>query len=113
MTATEPETTRLARYLVPNMITMSSIVFGMFSLWESHRGNFDAAGWWIIYAVLFDRLDGLSARLLRATSELGIHLDSFADFLGFGVAPAFLMLTFLAATRCSRSGTASARSSCS
>ena len=91
----ETEPTRLARYLVPNVITMASLVFGMLSLASSHRGDYEAAAWWVIYAVLFDRLDGLSARLLRATSELGVHLDSFADFLGFGVAPAFLMLTFL------------------
>jgi CDP-diacylglycerol--serine O-phosphatidyltransferase len=92
---TETASTRLARYLVPNVITMTSLVFGMLSLAASQRGDFESAAWWVIYAVLFDRLDGLSARLLRATSELGIHLDSFADFLGFGVAPAFLMLTFL------------------
>jgi CDP-diacylglycerol--serine O-phosphatidyltransferase len=49
----------------------------------------------IIYAVLTDRIDGLVARALKATSELGMQLDSFADALNFGVAPAFLVLTYL------------------
>jgi CDP-diacylglycerol--serine O-phosphatidyltransferase len=49
----------------------------------------------IIYAVLTDRLDGLVARAVKGTSELGMQLDSFADFLNFGVAPAYLVLTYL------------------
>ncbi len=84
-----------ARYLPPNLITGASIVFGLISMGSAHRGDWRLAGWLIIYAVLSDRLDGLVARRLRATSELGVQLDSFADFLNFGVAPAFLMYTFL------------------
>jgi CDP-diacylglycerol--serine O-phosphatidyltransferase len=49
----------------------------------------------IIYAVLTDRIDGLVARALKATSELGMQLDSFADAINFGVAPAYLVLTYL------------------
>jgi CDP-diacylglycerol--serine O-phosphatidyltransferase len=49
----------------------------------------------IIYAVLTDRLDGLVARAMKSTSELGMQLDSFADFLNFGIAPAFLTLRYL------------------
>ncbi len=84
-----------ARYLPPNLITGASIVFGLISIGLAHRGDWRLAGWLIIYAVLSDRLDGLVARRLRATSELGVQLDSFADFLNFGVAPAFLMYTFM------------------
>lgn len=84
-----------ARYLPPNLITGASIVFGLISIGVAHRGDWRLAGWLIIYAVLSDRLDGLVARRLRATSELGVQLDSFADFLNFGVAPAFLMYGFL------------------
>ena len=53
------------------------------------------AAWLIIYAVLTDRLDGLVARAVKGTSELGMQLDSFADFLNFGVAPAYLVLSYL------------------
>jgi CDP-diacylglycerol--serine O-phosphatidyltransferase len=86
---------RFLRYLAPNLITLSSMIFGLVSLWSAHRGEFSLAAWMIIYAVLTDRLDGLVARAVKGTSELGMQLDSFADFLNFGVAPAYLMLVFL------------------
>jgi CDP-diacylglycerol--serine O-phosphatidyltransferase len=86
---------RFLRYLAPNLITLASMIFGLVSLWSAHRGDYSLAGWMIIYAVLTDRLDGLVARAVKGTSELGMQLDSFADFLNFGIAPAFLVLTFL------------------
>ena len=88
---------RFVRYLAPNLITLSSMIFGLVSLWSAHRGgdHTPLAAWMIIYAVLTDRLDGLVARAMKATSELGMQLDSFADFLNFGVAPAYLALTYL------------------
>lgn len=86
---------RFLRYLAPNVITLSSMIFGLVSLWSTHNGNYPLAGWLIIYAVLTDRLDGLVARAVQGTSELGMQLDSFADFLNFGVAPAFLVITYL------------------
>jgi len=86
---------RVLRYLAPNLITLSSMIFGLVSLWSSHNGVPSLAAWMIIYAVLTDRIDGLVARALKATSELGMQLDSFADFLNFGVAPAYLLLVYL------------------
>jgi CDP-diacylglycerol---serine O-phosphatidyltransferase len=87
--------TRALRYLAPNLITTANLVFGMLSLAATARGDFVSAGWFILYSVLFDRLDGFVARLVRGTSELGVQLDSFADFLNFGVAPAFLVYVSL------------------
>jgi CDP-diacylglycerol--serine O-phosphatidyltransferase len=91
--------TRVLRYLAPNLITLSSMIFGLVSLWSAAKGPAGAplAAWMIIYAVLTDRIDGLVARSLKATSELGMQLDSFADFLNFGIAPAFLVLSYLSA----------------
>lgn len=86
---------RFFRYLAPNLITLSSMIFGLVSLWSSYNGNYPLAAWMIVYAVLTDRLDGLVARAVQGTSELGMQLDSFADSLNFGIAPAFLVLTFL------------------
>lgn len=86
---------RVLRYLAPNLITLSSMIFGLVSLWSSSHGNASLAAWMIIYAVLTDRIDGLVARALKATSELGMQLDSFADMLNFGVAPAFLVLSYV------------------
>jgi CDP-diacylglycerol--serine O-phosphatidyltransferase len=87
--------TRFLRYLAPNVITLSSMIFGLVSLWSTHNGKYPLAAWLVIYAVLTDRLDGLVARAVKGTSELGMQLDSFADFLNFGVAPAFLVLNYL------------------
>jgi CDP-diacylglycerol--serine O-phosphatidyltransferase len=86
---------RFLRYLAPNLITLSSMIFGLVSLWSAHNGNYALAAWLIVYAVLTDRLDGLVARAVKGTSELGMQLDSFADYLNFGIAPAFLILTYL------------------
>jgi CDP-diacylglycerol--serine O-phosphatidyltransferase len=86
---------RFLRYLAPNVITLSSMIFGLVSLWSTHNGDFPFAAWMVIYAVLTDRLDGIVARAVKGTSELGMQLDSFADFLNFGVAPAFLVLSYL------------------
>jgi CDP-diacylglycerol---serine O-phosphatidyltransferase len=86
---------RALRYLAPNAITTASLVFGLVSLVASHKGHWDLAGWMIVYATLTDRLDGFVARAVKGTSELGVQLDSFADMLNFGVAPAFLVFTFL------------------
>jgi len=86
---------RFLRYLAPNVITLSSMIFGLVSLWSTHNEQYPLAAWLIIYAVLTDRLDGLVARAVKGTSELGMQLDSFADFLNFGIAPAFLVLSYL------------------
>jgi CDP-diacylglycerol---serine O-phosphatidyltransferase len=86
---------RVLRYLAPNLITLSSMIFGFVSLWAAAQGNASLSAWLIIYAVLCDRIDGLVARALKATSELGMHLDSFADMLNFGVAPAYLVLSYV------------------
>jgi CDP-diacylglycerol---serine O-phosphatidyltransferase len=88
-------TARFFRYLAPNVITLSSMIFGLVSLWAAHTDRPALSAWMIIYAVLTDRLDGLVARAVKGTSELGMQLDSFADFLNFGVAPAYLVLTYL------------------
>ena len=90
--------TRALRYLAPNLITTANLVFGMLSLTATAHGAYATAGWFIIYSVLFDRLDGFVARLVRGTSELGVQLDSFADFLNFGVAPAFLIYASVGAS---------------
>jgi CDP-diacylglycerol--serine O-phosphatidyltransferase len=86
---------RALRYLAPNLLTGANLVFGMLSLRASFEGRFIDAAWFIIWAVLTDRLDGFVARLVRGTSELGVQLDSFADNLNFGLAPAFLVYAAL------------------
>jgi CDP-diacylglycerol---serine O-phosphatidyltransferase len=83
--------TRFLRYLAPNLVTSVGMLFGLASIVASFEHRLADAGWLIIWAVLLDRVDGFVARLLRATSPFGVQMDSFADALNFGVAPAVLV----------------------
>ena len=76
--------------LVPNMLTILGLCAGMSSIRYAMDGRFELAVTLIGAAVLLDGLDGRSARMLNLTSKLGAELDSLADFLSFGVAPAIL-----------------------
>ncbi|MBI5514026.1 MAG: CDP-alcohol phosphatidyltransferase family protein [Deltaproteobacteria bacterium] len=83
------------RFLLPNAVTSTSIVLGLLSLHTAATATsaeeLAQAAWMIMYTVLLDKLDGSVARAARASSEFGVQLDSFSDFLSFGVAPAFLL----------------------
>ena len=83
------------RYLAPNLVTSVNLLFGLLALLAVYEHRYVDAGWWIIWAVLVDRIDGAVARALNATSTFGMYLDSFADFLNFGIAPACLVFVSL------------------
>ena len=85
------------RYLIPNALTAASLLCGLGSIFLTIEGRFIDAAWWSLYCVLLDKLDGFAARLLHAQSKFGIEFDSFADFVGFGVAPATLLVGFFTA----------------
>lgn len=85
------------KYLVPNSCTAFSLALGLASVVQSTSGNFELAAWMILWGVLLDKLDGTFARLLNASSEFGAQMDSFADFVSFGMAPAALMYWGLSA----------------
>jgi CDP-diacylglycerol--serine O-phosphatidyltransferase len=86
---------RFLRYLAPNLVTSTGLLFGLLSLVATSEERFVDASWLIVWAVMLDRMDGLVARLLRATSAFGVQMDSFADAINFGVAPSFLVYTML------------------
>jgi CDP-diacylglycerol--serine O-phosphatidyltransferase len=86
---------RFLRYVAPNVVTATGMLFGLLSLVASYEGRLVDAAWLIIWAVLVDRLDGLVARSLKATSDFGVQMDSFADAINFGIAPAFLVFVTL------------------
>ncbi len=79
------------KYLIPNGFTALSMVLGFTSCVLSAAGDFTLAAWLILWGVLLDKLDGGAARLLNASSEFGAEMDSFADFVAFGIAPAALV----------------------
>ena len=91
-------------YVVPSLFTAMNILCGFFSLMTTMSGfsllergaiaeattRFDHAAIAIGIAFLFDSLDGRIARMTRSTTEIGIQLDSLADVVSFGMAPAIL-----------------------
>jgi CDP-diacylglycerol--serine O-phosphatidyltransferase len=75
---------------LPNTLTILNLVCGFLSIHFAMSGHYLVAGYFIFAAGLFDFSDGLAARLLNAYSDLGKQLDSLADMVSFGVAPAVL-----------------------
>ncbi len=95
MTATnENKLRRTLRYLAPNAVTGGSIVFAVLALQAALRGEIIWGAWWALYSTLTDKLDGLVARLLNASSPIGVQLDSLADLLNYGMVPATLTYAF-------------------
>ncbi len=77
--------------LFPNFITLLGLCSGLTSLKFTFNEQWEFAVIFIIIAAIIDWMDGRIARILRSTSDFGAQLDSFADFLNFGAAPAFLL----------------------
>lgn len=86
---------RKSLFLLPNLITLSSVFCGFYAIILCGEGaseeNFYRAALLIVYAMFFDTIDGRVARLTRTQSALGVQLDSLADVISFGVAPAALV----------------------
>lgn len=78
-------------HLVPNIFTVMSLCAGLTAIRYGLDQRFELALILLVVAGILDGLDGRSARLLKITSKLGAELDSLADFLSFGVAPAVLV----------------------
>lgn len=86
---------RKTLFLLPNLITLSSIFCGFDSIRLSARAqgddDFYRASILLVFALLFDMLDGRVARLTKTQSAFGLQIDSLADAISFGVAPALLV----------------------
>ena len=80
-----------ARMLLPNALTLINVCIGLSSIKFALDEKFELSVIAIIFAAIFDALDGRVARLLKGTSLVGKELDSLADVISFGVAPAFIM----------------------
>ena len=77
--------------LLPNLITLSGLSFGLSSMRFAIEGEYNLAIFCILFAAVCDALDGMLARHLDSESDLGFQLDSLSDFLSFGIAPGLLM----------------------
>lgn len=80
---------------MPNLITSTAACAGITSISLSSEGRFTEALVALLVACICDGMDGRVARLLKAASKLGAELDSLADFVNFGVAPAMFMFYWL------------------
>jgi len=67
------------------------LLIGLVATFRSMEGDYYEAAWLIVLCVLIDKADGTAARLLKATSAIGVQLDSFSDFVTFGIAPGTLV----------------------
>lgn len=79
------------RVLVPNVVTLLALCAGITSIRMGVDGRYEMAVSLIVLAAVFDALDGRIARFLKGTSRFGAEMDSLADFVNFGVAPAVLV----------------------
>lgn len=77
--------------LFPNFITLLGLCSGLTSIKFTFHEQWEFAVIFIVIAAIIDGMDGRIARILKSTSDFGAQLDSFADFLNFGAAPAFLL----------------------
>jgi CDP-diacylglycerol--serine O-phosphatidyltransferase len=93
---TQPEPRRRfrkipVRMLVPNVITLLAICAGLTAIRLSTEGRMELAVAAIVFAAILDGVDGRVARMIKGQSKFGAELDSLADFVNFGVAPALIL----------------------
>ena len=80
---------------IPNTITSMNLFSGCIAIVMAFEGAFIWVVFWVILAAIFDFFDGMAARLLNAYSSIGKELDSLADVVSFGVAPAVAVFILL------------------
>ncbi|HEY4222798.1 MAG TPA: CDP-diacylglycerol--serine O-phosphatidyltransferase [Myxococcota bacterium] len=94
---------RKALFILPNAFTLSSIFCGFYSIMRATSANtpggggpeaFYQASVALFFAAFFDAFDGRVARLTRTQSDFGVQIDSLADVISFGVAPAVLVYSW-------------------
>ena len=80
-------------HLIPNLLTTANLALGIYAitLVLKEDTNYGVAGLVIFFAMLFDIFDGMIARLTKTTSRFGMELDSLADMVSFGLAPAIMV----------------------
>jgi CDP-diacylglycerol---serine O-phosphatidyltransferase len=82
------------RVLIPNIFTLLGLCAGLTAIRMAIEHRWDLAVAALVFAAFLDGIDGRIARLLKASSRFGAELDSLADFVNFGVAPAIIMFNW-------------------
>jgi len=83
------------RMMIPNIITTLAICAGLTGIRLAFEERFELAVAFVLLAAFLDGIDGRVARLLKSTSKFGAQLDSLADIINFGVAPALVLYLYL------------------
>ncbi|TYR32796.1 phosphatidylcholine/phosphatidylserine synthase [Mesorhizobium microcysteis] len=83
------------RLLLPNLITVLAVCAGLSGIRLAFEGRYELAVAMVLIAALLDAVDGRIARMLKATSKFGAQMDSLADIVNFGVAPALVLYAYL------------------
>ena len=78
-------------FILPSLLTLTSIFFSFYAIVSATKGDFVLAAALILVSGFFDAIDGKVARLTKTTTRFGVELDSLADVISFGVAPALLI----------------------
>ena len=78
--------------ILPTLVTMGNIICGFISILCVSSQRLEIAAWLIVVAMALDAFDGRLARMMKSTSKTGAQLDSMADLVTFGIAPAVLMI---------------------
>ncbi len=78
-------------FILPSLLTLTGIFLSFYGIVSAIKGSFVLAAALILIAGFFDGIDGKVARLTKTTTRFGLELDSLADVISFGVAPALLM----------------------
>ncbi|AZO70665.1 phosphatidylcholine/phosphatidylserine synthase [Mesorhizobium sp. M1D.F.Ca.ET.184.01.1.1] len=83
------------RMVLPNLVTVLAICAGLSGIRFAFEDRFEPAVVMVLLAAFLDGIDGRLARMLKATSKFGAQMDSLADIVNFGVAPALVLYAFL------------------
>src|SRR5690606_26305427 len=83
------------RLLVPNLITVLAICAGLTGVRLAFEHRYELAVAMVLLAAFLDGIDGRVARMMKATSKFGAQMDSLADIVNFGVAPALVLYAFM------------------
>jgi CDP-diacylglycerol--serine O-phosphatidyltransferase len=89
------EQPRRGIFLLPSLLTTGNLFCGLLAIILAADGRYTEAAVSIFVAMVMDALDGKVARLTKTTSQFGVEFDSLADVVSFGVAPAFMLYSFV------------------
>lgn len=83
------------RIVVPNVITVLAICAGLTGIRLAFENRFELAVSMVLLAAFLDGIDGRIARMIKGSSKFGAQMDSLADIVNFGVAPALVLYAFM------------------